>query len=235
MLEMAMIRPPRLLRDQPPGGLLRAEEDALEVVAENEVPVFLGHLDDRRLPDQPGVVHENVEAAELAVGLGERAGDLVGEADVALDRAGLAAEVGDRFDDLLGLVEVQVEDGHVRPFAHERLDNRLADARRPAGNDCPLALQSHSDFSGIRKRIVSSPVGVHYAQSAFRRQPGDRHRVQQWSVAIGTFQPANLFAADRSESSTFRGGQTRRLTLWSPGTAAVRVAYFAPSSGATSA
>ena len=109
-----MIRPPRLLRDHPLGRLFRAEEDALEVVAEDEVPVFLRHIDDRRLPDQAGVVHEDVEAAELAVGLGERAGDLVGEAHVALDRAGLAAECGDRLDDFLGLVEVEVEDGHVR-------------------------------------------------------------------------------------------------------------------------
>ena len=110
---MAMIRPPRLLRDHPLGGLFRAEKHALEVVAEDEVPVFLRHIDDRRLADQAGVVHQDVETAELRVRLGERAGDLVGEADVALDRVGLAAELGDRLDDLLGLVEVEVEDSHV--------------------------------------------------------------------------------------------------------------------------
>ena len=98
-----------------------------------------GHLDNRRLADQAGVVHENVQTAEPPVGLAERPGDLVGKADVAANGVDLAAAAGDFGGDRLGLVEMQVEDGHLGAFAHEGLGDGAADARCAAGDNRFLA------------------------------------------------------------------------------------------------
>src|SRR5713101_7352929 len=48
--------------------LLCGEEDALEVDVENAIIVFFGHFPKRRVSFDAGVIHENVEPAEMLDG-----------------------------------------------------------------------------------------------------------------------------------------------------------------------
>ena len=67
------------------GGLLRDCECADEIHAHHALEFFRRHFFDRAVVDNPGIVHENIEAASLVADLGHHRFDLARLRHVALD------------------------------------------------------------------------------------------------------------------------------------------------------
>ena len=132
------------LGDHAPGRLLATEKHAFQIVAEDEIPILLGHVDDGRLANQPGIVDQDVESAQPRVGFGESPRHLVGEADVALNGVDLsAAKPRDLVGNLLRFVQVKVKDRHFGSFPGKRFNNGSADPGGASGHNRFLALQFH--------------------------------------------------------------------------------------------
>ena len=118
-----------------PSALLRTEEHAFQVGAEDEVPVILGHVNDLGETDDAGVVHQNVELAQETDGLGKCGLHLARKPHIAAAEMSPSALVADPGDHLFGLGLVDVEDDHVCPLSSERKGNGFADAASGACND----------------------------------------------------------------------------------------------------
>ncbi len=84
------------------GGVLRRREVALEVDGDDGVPLLLGHVHEHPVAEDPGVVDEDVEAAELVDRLLDHATGAREVGDVLAVRDRLAAGGADLLDDLLG-------------------------------------------------------------------------------------------------------------------------------------
>ena len=95
MDETLTMRPPRAGVDHELGRRLGGEERALEVHAEDEVVVLLADVDERLADLDPGVVDEDVEAAERRVRIAHELLGLRGHADVRAQRDRLPAHLLD--------------------------------------------------------------------------------------------------------------------------------------------
>src|SRR5580700_9571295 len=158
--------------DDPPGHFLtglgpvppvdrcvvRGGEVTLEVHADDVVPVGLVHVERHLVPEDAGVVHEDVERAERVDGLFHHVLAALPRADVVTVDYGVATVLPDEVDHLLGRVDIgaalavqartDVVDDDLCALLCE--DERLfaADAAPCAGDDCNLAVeQSHGDAS----------------------------------------------------------------------------------------
>jgi hypothetical protein len=128
------------LLDHPPRDGLREQEDAGEVDGEYPLEQRGGHVEERRLRIDAGVVDEDVDAPIALDGAGDDALDRVRVADVGGHGEGAdgplsAQRVGER----LGGVGLQVGDDHVRPGFVQPVDDGRADAGGTAGDDRGLA------------------------------------------------------------------------------------------------
>ena len=137
---------------------MRRREVALEVHLDHRVPLVLLHVHEHAVAEDPGVVDEDVEAAEAldrrlhhAFGAGE-----VGDVLAVRDR--LAAERLDLADDvvrrpfaraLAGERRAEVVDDDLRAGARERERVLAADPAPGAGDDRDLA-RSRSGIAYVR-------------------------------------------------------------------------------------
>ena len=102
------------------------------------------HVVDQDVLGDPGVVDEDVEAAQLVDGLLDHRLGLLVVGDVARDRGGLAALFLDRGHDLFGLgLAGSVVDADRGALGGERLGHGAADAPGAARNERNLAFELH--------------------------------------------------------------------------------------------
>ena len=136
-------RAARAARDHRLGGLARAQERALQVDAQDPVPLGLGGLEEVGAREDAGVVDQKIDAAQGLGGL-DHARDLLGHRHVALNRPRPAAGRRDPADDRLGGRRVvQVIDDHAGALAPIGQRDRLADALLRPGDDRHSVAQSH--------------------------------------------------------------------------------------------
>ena len=84
------------------GGEAARDEVTLEVDVDDRVPLLLGHVEAHLVPEDPGVVDEHVEAAELVDRLRDQRLPAVPGGDVVEVRDGPTAGGDDLVGDLLG-------------------------------------------------------------------------------------------------------------------------------------
>ncbi len=117
-------------------------ENAVEVDSQNFVPHHLGHLEERLVTGDSGVVDEDVDGAEVLGhgvdhGFGVRLARDVGLIGIGLNTelARGAADLVRRFDGIL------IVDGHRRAGLGQNQRGGLADAARTAGHEGPFSRQ----------------------------------------------------------------------------------------------
>src|SRR5262249_40614258 len=131
----------------------------VEIRVEEGVPGRLGEVEKRSAREDGGVVHEDVDRAERALGIGHEAPRLLGLGDVSADRRGLAAEGDDlRRRRLGGRLVVQVIERHVGPG--------LGESDRDGAPDTALGARDKHDLS------CAPPVGGHDERCITSRHPG---------------------------------------------------------------
>src|SRR6058998_3307920 len=180
VLGRAVVRLPRVAvdarggrdRDDPPapllahaaGGVPGAVEGALQVDGDDRVPLLLAHVEDHPVAQDAGVVHQDVDRAELldrrlddALG-GREVGDAVGVGDrppaAGADR--LHHFVGDAPRGAAAVdLGAEVVDDHRGPLGREQLGDGAADAAPRARDDRRLALEPLRHGSGLlgRRRV----------------------------------------------------------------------------------
>ena len=127
-------------------GLAHGQVDRLHIDRHDAVEVVLGHVLQRlRQMGDAGVVDEDVEAAEMLLGGGHHQAHIGGLGHVHLDRPRRRAQ---RCGHIEGLGPVAVGDQHLRALGHELGRDAGAKARRRAGDDGHLVLQSHGGLRG---------------------------------------------------------------------------------------
>ena len=125
------------------GDRLERKQQTLDIHRIDASVAFARDLDDGSEIKNPGVVDENVDAAEL----GNRSGDhgvdrgLIG--DVELEADGVRSEL--RRDGLRALF-IQIGDDDLCAFLHIAFRDRLADAAGRACDDGDLVVQFHDGF-----------------------------------------------------------------------------------------
>ena len=113
-----------------------AEESALEIHVEHQIPVALAHLEQRHARIHAGVVDEHVDAAELADDLRDHRLRARGLRDVALDERGAPASATNLLGNLLGgAAIVEVVHADVGALARERQGDGTADSLLGAGHE----------------------------------------------------------------------------------------------------
>ena len=127
------------------GAGLQHEQKALDIDGIDAPVALAGDLDNRREVEDAGVVDQDVEAAEMRYGGGDRRVDRSLFGDVELDPEGVRPEGG---GDGLGARFVQVGDDDLRAFLHVALRDGLADAARGAGDDCNFVPDLHDSLLG---------------------------------------------------------------------------------------
>jgi hypothetical protein len=131
-------------------GVVQHREGALEVHADDRVPVRLGHRDDHPVAQDARVVHHHVQPAERLDGLRDQPLRAGPGGDVLGIRDRLPARGGDLVGDGLGRASrgaaavpaaAEVVDHHLGTLRGERQGVRLADAVPGAGDnhDAPRA------------------------------------------------------------------------------------------------
>src|SRR5580704_15885966 len=148
------------------GGMVRRREVALEVHADDIVPVGLLHVEGHLVPQDPGVVDQDVEAAKGVDGLVDHVLAAFPRTDVVAVDRGLSATLFDEGDHVLGRVLVGrrvrerpsdvVDDD---PGALARQEERLLASDAPPGSrdDGNLAVeQTHgaTSFSNVFVSVV---------------------------------------------------------------------------------
>src|SRR5690606_1374898 len=129
--------------------LAGAEEGAGQVDVDHALPFLHGHLEERRLGHDAGVVHEGIDPPEMLHHRPHHPGDLVGVADVGLERRRLPPQAQDGCDRALRSFPVlHVADGHVgaRPGASH--GDGGADAAAGAGHEHDLSVQRVLEHGG---------------------------------------------------------------------------------------
>ena len=129
------------------GGFLRDVEGAGEIYAHDAFEFFQRQLLDRAVADDPGVVDQDVEAAEFFADRFHHRLDLFRIGHVALDDQRILQFLGDGFGVrfvLAGGIGDVVHDALRAAFA-ERLDHLRAETARAAGHE--------HDFAGEIERI----------------------------------------------------------------------------------
>ena len=122
-----------------------------------QVPVLLGGLEQRLRQRQPGVVDDEVDAAEREHGRVDRGLHAVGVGDVRgdADRDIRAAQLGRGG---LRLLEVEVGDDDARAFGGEAGRDGLADAGCRAGDERDAALVGLRLRHPLQLRLFERPV-----------------------------------------------------------------------------
>ena len=139
------------------------------------VPLVLAHVEEHAVAQDAGVVHQDVDGAELAHrGVDDALrGAEVGDAVVVRHRR--AATRPDRGDDLVGDaarrpaavdVPAQVVDDDARPLGREQLGDGAADAASRTRDDRGSSLQVVRPSRLLRRRRVG-----HAGQHGRRREP----------------------------------------------------------------
>src|SRR6266478_1782235 len=119
------------------------ENRALQIHIQNRVVILLGDIPEIRAPFQPGVVHQNVDAAELLHRVADEALSIRNFAHVALKRRGLSPAFLNCRHDFVGTRLIRAEaQRDVRAFRSETFHNGPADALVTAGNRGYFAFQS---------------------------------------------------------------------------------------------
>ena len=91
--------------------------------------MFLGHLPGHAVPVHPGIVDQDLEAAESLCGRLDSGRGVREGSDVALDRQGLAAQAADLIGVLLGfLLVLAVGEANVGAFTGQLLGNGRPDS-----------------------------------------------------------------------------------------------------------
>src|SRR5207249_10894918 len=125
----------------PPAGPLAAEEDAVQVDADDRVPAVDRDVFGLRPEGGAGVVHHNVEPAPLLGGPLDHGLDLVLLPHIHGHRERAPAEIADGLHDRLQMLELARADGDVRARLRELDRDGLPDAGAAAGDDRGLALE----------------------------------------------------------------------------------------------
>ena len=170
------------------GAIARAEPERSDGVdVEHRLELLVGHLVGDSVPRVAGVVHEDVDLAELVDGLlhkfvrNARIGQVAGEdSRLAVDLRRC----------LLGDVAVDVVDEDSRALAYEELRRRAADAASRAGDDRVLSVEKSHCFQfllvkfllcgiggrNLLDRLKIGAIGHRDAEAAPSGAPLDRHK-----------------------------------------------------------
>src|SRR5262249_9057241 len=130
--------------DHGAGRRLRAEEPALQIHVEDEVPVALAHLEERHSRIDACVVDEHVDPAELANDLPDHRLRTRRLRDVRLDQHGPPADAPNFLDDLVSRTAiVEIVHADVGAFTRERHRDGAPDTLLGAGHQRHLPGEPH--------------------------------------------------------------------------------------------
>jgi hypothetical protein len=128
----------------------------------DRVPIVLGHLVDKVVAGDPGIVDEDVERTEAQHDLLDHALDLVGFADISPEPHRLdAATRGDLRRGRLRRGKVEIAEHHRRAVFRETLGGRRPDPARPTGDQRHAALRTsrHSfPLSSVFRLLLPRPL-----------------------------------------------------------------------------
>ena len=176
-----------VLLDHLAGGAAADEERAAGEHGVETVPIVDRRLDERRGGCEPGVVDDDVDAAEAVGRGGEHRRHLVLGGDVGGDaERPLGAEGG---GDLLGPLAVEVGDDHARPVAGEQLGDGPADPRRRTGDEGDAALQrrrrrAHAQLALLELPVLDAELLVVVDRRVRRHRLGAAHHVDRVDVEL---------------------------------------------------
>ena len=189
--------------DAPPLALLhaghrraRGVEGRGEVDGDDGVPLLDRELLDRRHVLDAGVVDQDVDRAEVALGLGDHVGDLVVAQHVGGIEGDARAQRLDLRDRLLVvLLGAEAVDDDIGAVLGERHGDAVADARGRAGDDGGLAFESslQSSFCDLlRYGVATHPAAkpqrcLHAPRRSRTREMGSlvaRTSTLRFSVAL---------------------------------------------------
>ena len=128
--------PPAAALPQQRRGGLRAQEDALEVHADDPIPLLLADVVERGDPDDPGAIDERIEAAEGRLAGADRGAHGVGRGHVEGEGEEPLAGI-ERLGRLLQPAGVQIADSDTGALVQQRARDSQAEAARAAGNQRP--------------------------------------------------------------------------------------------------
>jgi hypothetical protein len=167
--QLTSLRTPRRLNS-------RTQELAGEIHIEHELPVGERHLVHGRVLLQPGVVHENVDGAELLDHLLEHRLHLVLPGDVRLVGIDICAATRGFLHHSLGrLGPRDVIHHHIRSGVSQRDGHGLANAGICSGHECLLPAQDFVNRAGghhRRRQVFVTQMLLH----EFMMLVGHRHR-----------------------------------------------------------
>ena len=167
--------------DAPPLALLHAGhsrarrvEGRGQIDGNDRVPLLDGELLHGRHVLDAGVVHQDVDRAEVALRLGDHLRDLIVAEHVCRvegDAGGMLFDLGDSL--LVVLLGAEPVENHVGAVLGERMGDAQTDARGRPGDDSGLTFETHdiplSAISGVRgcahpaakpQRCLSAPPGA---------------------------------------------------------------------------
>src|SRR6056297_1435271 len=127
------------LGDHLAGGFLHTDHAAQTIDAHDEIPVFLGHIEEIHRPVHAGIVELDIQPAKDANRVRDHCPDLyaVCHIDCRMRHTRICARrargVGIR--DLGNLVGIDVRETDIRTFVQQRLANGAANALRRTGHD----------------------------------------------------------------------------------------------------
>ena len=204
------------LRHHLPGRRLRHQERPAQVDAQHAVELVDAKLEERRIVEDAGVVHQHIDAAEGLEGGGQRVVDVAGLADIAGDIDGLAAARLDGPRHLGPRPGVHVAQRHGRALAGKPRGACAPDALRGTRDDRNLAGQEHGASNGdlavgpnlwsparAFKRFGGSPLAATCFSVEPYRRGSDPAAGPRFTAA-----PARPGMATRSEAAS----ATRRWT-----------------------
>ena len=123
---------------------LRAEEGALEIDVEHALVLLLGCVENRGAGFDAGVVHHDVEAAEVFHGGVYEALEVGNLADIGLHGDGLVTKREDLFLEVFGGFRMHdIVDDDVGSLLGEFEDDRETDAAVSAGDDGCFSFEVH--------------------------------------------------------------------------------------------
>ena len=160
---------------------LHAEKRARQVDVDDLLPLRHVELADLAEGDDAGVVHQNVELAELVDRGGNRGVPLLGRRDVEVHIArGVTDLVGQR----LALLVEDVADHHLGALGHQSPRVLCAHAPSAATDQCNFSVHASHDGSGYLARVLQvEPV------------PVLREGKQPWRSASRSSAPATVAAS----------------------------------------